>query len=139
MKQLKKDVIRELRRLKEDKINPTVFDNIKAAKSEKQIAMVLLNFYMPDIFATCFMPEQFSMYWKEWSFKDYFKVAKKFVSIDKETVETSLNVLKEDEALYEMDSVIYDFFQDRQAAEFCYQLNPYSRKLERSQCRAQSA
>ena len=114
MKTLKKDVIRELKKNKEDKINPIVLVDIKETKTEKQIAMVLLQYYMVDIMAKCFEPSDLSKYWKEWAIKDYLKTVKKVKNFDSDSFETKIEQSLDSQMfnLFDLDLAIRDMFDE---------------------------
>ncbi|MBR3255348.1 MAG: hypothetical protein IKF97_03925 [Clostridia bacterium] len=111
---LKKDVIRELKKNKEDKINPIVLDGVKKAKGEEQIAMVLLRYYVVDVLANCFEPSNLPKYWKEWAIKDYLKVVKKVKELKSEEMVDKINntIGNYTFNLFDIDIAIRDSFCD---------------------------
>lgn len=112
MKTLKKDVIRELKKNKEDKINPIVLEDIKKAKSEDQIALVLLQYYVVDVLANCFEPNNLPKYWKEWAIKDYLRVVKKVKELKNEKMVDKINKTIGNSTfnLFDIDIAIRDVF-----------------------------
>ena len=114
MGNLKKDVIRELKKNKEDKINPIVLEDIKKVKSDDQIAMVLLRYYLVDVLANCFEPNNLPMYWREWAIKDYLRLVKKVKELKNEEMVDKINNIIGNSTfnLFDIDIAIRDTFCD---------------------------
>ena len=112
MNNLKLDVIRELKKDNNHKKNSEVLDDVKKAKNEKQIAMLLLKNYNLEALAYCFEPADLPLYWKEWATKDYLKAIKKEKNVKKESIEEKIenSLDKKYFNLFDLDVAIRDIF-----------------------------
>lgn len=106
MKKLKKDVIKEVNKLKKDKHTKSFLNDIENAKSSEQIGVILLENYAVDIFVKCFAPEDIPICWKKWVMTDYYRVLKNCKTCSKKELE---KLVKQAEAVEKTDFMEVDY------------------------------